>query len=99
MVFGTKPRKTNLRLFPSFKIRQSIEEGGMSIVYENSSSTPYWESTYIFFSSLSKPNITSLNLPHLSHNHGVGVKSIVNEGVENESFQCQSFEASLKYFG
>ena len=34
MVFGTKPSKTSLLLFPSFKIRPSIEGGGMWTVCE-----------------------------------------------------------------
>ena len=51
------------------------------------------------FQILSEPNIISLEHLELSHNHGVSVKSIVNEGVEKKIFQGQSFEASLKYIG
>ena len=48
--------------------------------------------THVYvFQILSKPNITSLEHPELSHNHGVSVKSIVNEGVEKKCFQYQSF--------
>ena len=35
MVFGTKPRKTSLLLFPCFEIRPSIEGGGMWTVVKN----------------------------------------------------------------